>query len=52
MLRLVGVALLGLAVGGCTSVKMVQREGCWVRRTEKPFGRVVEEVGPCARAQP
>jgi len=52
MLRLVGVALLGLAVGGCTSVKMVQREGCWVRRTEKPFGRVVEEVGPCARAKP
>jgi len=47
----VGVALL-VGAGGCTSVKMVQRDGCWVRRTEKPFGRVHEEVGPCARAQP
>jgi hypothetical protein len=52
MLRLAGVVLLGLTVGGCTSVKMVQRDGCWVRRTEKPFGRVFEEVGPCARTQP
>jgi hypothetical protein len=47
----VGVALL-VGAGGCTSVKMVQRDGCWVRRTEKVFGRVHEEVGPCARAQP
>src|SRR5512133_1883900 len=52
MRRHVGVALLALAAGGCTSVKMVQRDGCWVRRTEKPFGRVLEEVGPCARPQP
>jgi hypothetical protein len=48
----VGVALLALAGAGCTSVKMVQRDGCWVRRTEKSFGRVVEEVGPCRRAKP
>jgi hypothetical protein len=48
----VGVALLALAGGGCTSVKMVQRDGCWVRRTEKVFGRVHEEVGPCGRPQP
>jgi hypothetical protein len=31
---------------------MVQRDGCWVRRTEKVFGRVLEEVGPCGRPQP
>jgi TolA-binding protein len=48
----VGVALAALAAAGCTSVKMVQRDGCWVRRTEKAFGRVIEEVGPCGRAEP
>ncbi len=52
MRRLVGVALLAVAAGGCTSVKMVQRDGCWVRRTEKVFGRVVEDIGPCVRPQP
>jgi hypothetical protein len=48
----IGVALLALAGAGCTSVKMVQRDGCWVRRTEKSFGRVHEEVGPCDRGEP
>jgi hypothetical protein len=48
----VGVALLALAGAGCTSVKVAQRDGCWVRRTEKSFGRVYEEVGPCDRAAP
>lgn len=48
----VAAAVLALAGGGCTSVKMVQRDGCWVRRTEKPLGRVYEEVGPCDRAEP
>lgn len=52
MRRLLGVVLLVVAGSGCTSVKMVQRDGCWVRRTEKSFGRVVEEVGPCGRARP
>ena len=52
MRQLVRVALVAVVAGGCTSVKMVQRDGCWVRRTEKPFGRVIEEVGPCARPQP
>ncbi len=48
-MRGLSAVLLAAAVGGCTSVKMVQREGCWVRRTEKIFGQVDEEVGPCAR---
>ncbi|MBX5484397.1 MAG: hypothetical protein IRZ16_21455 [Myxococcaceae bacterium] len=37
---------------GCTSVRMVQRDGCWIRHTEKFPGRVLEEVGPCAKAEP
>jgi hypothetical protein len=41
------VALVA-ALGGCTSVKLAQRDGCWVRRTEK-LGTVKEELGPCAR---
>ncbi len=51
-MRALGVVLLLAFAGGCTSVKMVQREGCWVKRTEKIFGRVREEVGPCTRPQP
>jgi hypothetical protein len=47
--KALGAVLLVVAELGCTSVKMVQREGCWVRREEKAFGRVREEVGPCAR---
>lgn len=47
-------AAMGLAVlvGGCTSVRVVQRDGCWVRQTEKWPKRVLEEVGPCARQAP
>lgn len=42
------VAAVGLlALAGCTSIKLVQREGCWVRRTEAWPGRVTEELGPC-----
>jgi hypothetical protein len=41
--------VLAASIGGCTSVKMVQREGCWVRRTEKFPGQVREELGPCTR---
>lgn len=51
-MRVLGAIVLAAVLGGCTSVKMVQRDGCWVRRTEKIFGRVQEEVGPCSRPQP
>lgn len=49
---------LGVVVGvlvaltGCTSVKVVQRDDCWVKRTEKWNGSVNEELGPCARPAP
>jgi hypothetical protein len=46
-----GAVLLVAALGGCTSVRVVQRDGCWVRRTER-FGTVKEDLGPCARPAP
>ncbi|HYG68429.1 MAG TPA: hypothetical protein VD838_12235, partial [Anaeromyxobacteraceae bacterium] len=50
-MRVLGAVLVAVtaATSGCTSVKMVQREGCWVKRTEQWPKRVREEVGPCAR---
>jgi hypothetical protein len=55
MRRLVGVALIAAAAtvtGGCTSVRMVQRDGCWIKRTERTFRGVREDIGPCTRPQP
>src|SRR5690606_37913761 len=34
---------------GCTSVRMVQREGCWIKQTERWIVGTKEEMGPCAR---
>lgn len=52
-MRVLGVAALAaLVLGGCTSVKMVQRDGCWVRETKKTFHGTKEDLGPCSRAQP
>jgi chemotaxis protein histidine kinase CheA len=48
-MRAFAAFLLVAALGGCTSVKVLQRDGCWIRRTEKVFGQVREDVGPCAR---
>jgi hypothetical protein len=47
LLTLVVVASLG-----CTSVKIVQRVGCWLRQTERTIGGSSEEIGFCARPQP
>lgn len=44
-----GMVACGLA---CTSVKMVQREGCWMKQTETTFGGSHEELGFCSRQQP
>jgi hypothetical protein len=43
--------LLAAMAGGCTTVRVVQRDGCWVRSTERA-GNVSEELGPCARPTP
>jgi hypothetical protein len=51
-MRTVGAAALLAVLAGCTSVTLAQRDGCWVRQTKKPFGRVNEELGPCAPPRP
>ena len=37
------------ALVACTSVKMVQRDGCWVKRTERTLGGSTEELGFCSK---
>ena len=45
-------AALCCALLACTSVKMVQREGCWVKQTERTLGGSTEELGFCTKARP
>ena len=52
MTRMGVLALVVPAAMGCTSVRMLQREGCWVKQTEKWPGRVSEELGFCGKAPP
>ena len=52
-MREMGIVALALAaLTGCTSVRMVQREGCWLKQTDKWPGRVTEELGFCAKPAP
>jgi hypothetical protein len=46
------VAVVLPALVGCTSVRMVQREGCWLKQTEKWPSRVSEELGFCSKPAP
>jgi hypothetical protein len=41
-----------VALCACTTVKMVQREGCWVKQTEKTLGGTKEELGFCSKPRP
>lgn len=50
-IAVVAVSFVAMSVG-CSSVRMTQRDGCWIRETEKFPKQVTEEVGPCARAEP
>src|SRR2546422_1605404 len=45
--RLLPLALAASA--GCTSVHIVQREGCWLKQTERTLGGSTEELGFCAK---
>ncbi len=49
------VFVAATAVGAllaCTSVKMVQREGCWVKQTSRTLGGTSEELGFCTKPPP
>lgn len=45
-------AVAACALVACTSVKMVQREGCWVKQTERTLGGTTEELGFCTKDPP
>jgi hypothetical protein len=47
----VGVLVAAMACG-CSTVQIVQRDGCWVRRTESFPKNVKEEIGVCSRPPP
>jgi hypothetical protein len=51
-MRGIGLVVLAALLGGCTSVKMVQRDGCWIRQTKRTLAGAKEEIGPCTRPQP
>ena len=46
---LVSVVAAVVVLAGCTTTKLAQRDGCWVRRSERWLGSTKEEIGPCAR---
>jgi hypothetical protein len=49
-----GILLAGVVASGagCTSVRVAQRDGCWVRQTHRTLGGTQEDVGPCVRPPP
>lgn len=51
-MRAMGLLLLAGILGGCTTVKLTQRDGCWVRQTHKTLHGTQEDVGPCVRPPP
>ena len=52
MARGVWVVAAAVVAAGCANVKVMQRNGCWVRQTETFPKTIREEVGPCARQAP
>lgn len=51
-MRLVAAVSLAMVASACTSVRMEQRDGCWVKQTRAFPSTLKEEVGPCARPVP
>ncbi|WP_237080943.1 hypothetical protein [Myxococcus xanthus] len=51
-MRLVVAVSLAMMASACTSVRMEQRDGCWVKQTRAFPSTLKEEVGPCARPVP
>src|SRR5438128_10798056 len=52
MRKITEMAALSCALLACTSVKMVQREGCWVKQTERTLRGTTEELGFCSKQRP
>jgi hypothetical protein len=52
MMRTWTVAAALVALVGCTSVRMVERDGCWLKQTEKWPSRVNEELAFCKKVAP
>jgi hypothetical protein len=46
------LAVAAVAAAGCTTVRVVQRDGCWVRETHRTLRGTQEDVGPCVRPPP
>jgi hypothetical protein len=51
-MRAIGAVALAAMLGGCTTTRILQRDGCWVRQTKRVMGSTTEELGPCMRQQP
>jgi hypothetical protein len=49
--RVLGAVAAIAVLAGCTGVRMVKRDGCWVRQTKK-LGITTEDLGPCAPPDP
>src|SRR5437867_6882016 len=52
MRKIAEMAALACGLLACTSVRMVQREGCWVKQTERTLGGTTEELGFCSKQRP
>jgi hypothetical protein len=52
MMRAWGAIALAAVLGGCTTTRVLQRDGCWVRETKRTLLGKTEELGPCMRPQP
>ncbi|HET8538291.1 MAG TPA: hypothetical protein VFL83_00330 [Anaeromyxobacter sp.] len=50
--RVFVLACVGAFGAGCTTVKVAQRDGCWVRETKRTLRGTLQDVGPCVRPPP
>lgn len=51
MKRALSAILFVITFGSCMSVRVAQRDGCWVRETKRLW-TVKEDLGPCGRPEP
>lgn len=51
-MRVEGALVLAVVLGGCTTTRVMQRDGCWVRETKRTLQGKTEELGPCGRSPP